>query len=87
MGLCHITQGYKIGGGGGGLTSKTTLLFSKVFRRAESKNDISFGPTRHVISQIEKIIFSKNSHFATNIKHKDTILTQLSRIYGRNVKK
>lgn len=41
----------------GGQTSENTLLFPKVFRYAESENDIHFGPTRHVFPEIEKNLF------------------------------
>ena len=45
----------------GGSVQKIRVLFSKVFRRAESKNGIRFGPTRHVFSQIEKILFGSEA--------------------------
>ena len=41
----------------GGQTSENTLLFPKVFRYAESENDIHFGHTRHVFPEIEKNLF------------------------------
>ena len=56
-----------------GSVQKIRILFSKVFRRAESKNGIRFGPTRHVFSQIEKILFGSEAKIGRNCKKLDKL--------------
>ena len=62
----------------GGPDSKTKILFSKVFRRAESKNDISFGPSHPVLAHRGVIIPNFNRKWQ-KIAKKNLELTENSR--------